>query len=166
MATGAAEIGIAFTFSDQPGVRLLSEKSAPFGVIVRPDHPLAGRTSVTIDDIIAYRLVRTIDARGGNSIIDQAINTLVTPLSTHIFTNTLFLAKQMILGGHGIGLYTKIGFYDDIEAGHLRFVPLLQEMLVNIRVGIFVSTSSSIDPAKRLMCGALAQEMARMRLDS
>ncbi|KGJ12128.1 LysR family transcriptional regulator (plasmid) [Paracoccus versutus] len=166
VAGGAAEIGIAFTFSDHPGVRLLSEKSAPFGVIVRPDHPLAGRTSVTIDDIAAYRLVRTIDARGGNSIIDQAITTLVTPLSTHIFTNTLFLAKQMILGGHGIGLYTKIGFYDDVEDGQLRFVPLIQEMLANIRVGIFVSTSSPIDPAKHLMCNALAKEMASMRLDS
>lgn len=166
VASGTAEIGIAFTFSDHPGVRLLSEKSAPFGVIVRPDHPLAGRTSVTLDDIAAYRLVRTIDARGGNSIIDQAITTLVTPLSTHIFTNTLFLAKQMILGGHGIGLYTKIGFYDDIEDGRLRFVPLIQEMLANIRVGIFVSTSSPIDPAKHLMCNTLAREMASMRLDS
>ncbi|MFC3631300.1 LysR family transcriptional regulator [Paracoccus angustae] len=166
VAAATAEIGIAFTLSDHPGVRLLYEKSAPFGVILRPDHPLADRTSVTIDDIAAFRLVRTTDARGGNSIIDQAITTLVTPLSTHIFTNTQFLAKQMILGGHGIGLYTKIGFYDDIEAGRLRFVPLLQEMLVNMRVGIFVSISSSIDPAKRLMCGALAREMTRMRLDS
>ncbi|MBO9455787.1 LysR family transcriptional regulator [Paracoccus sp. R12_1] len=166
VASGTAEVGVAFTFSDQPGVRLLSEKSAPFGVILRPDHPLAGRTSVTIEDIATYRLVRTIDARGGNSIIDHAITTLVTPLSTHIFTNTLSLAKLMILSGHGIGLYTKIGFYDDIESGQLRFIPLIQEMLANIRVGIFVSATSSIDPAKRLMCDALAREMAGMRLDS
>ncbi|WP_207102935.1 hypothetical protein [Paracoccus shandongensis] len=85
---------------------------------------------------------------------------------THVFTNRLFLAKQMILGGHGIGLYTRIGFYDDIADGRLRFVPLLQEMLANIRVGIFVLAWDPIDPAKHLMCGALAREMASMRLDS
>lgn len=166
VADGASEIGVAFTYSDHPGIRVLSEKSTPFGVLVRPDHPLAGRPGVTVDDIAQYRLVRTTDARGGKSIIDQAIATLVTPLSTHIFTNTLFLAKEMILSNHGIGLYTKIGFYDEVERGELEFLPLIQDVLANIRIGIFVSSGSAIDPAKRLMCDTLAREMIRMRLDS
>lgn len=166
VAEGGAEIGIAFTFSEHPDIRVLSEKSAPFGVLVRSDHPLAGRASVTVEDVAHYRLVRTIDARGGKSIIDQAIATLVTPLSTHIFTNTLFLAKAMILANRGIGLYTKIGFYDEVERGELEFVPLIHETLANIRIGIFVSSTSAIDPAKRLMCDMLAREMSRMRLDS
>ena len=72
----------------------------------------------------------------------------------------------MIPGGHGIELYTRIGFYDDIADGRLRFVPLLKEMLANIRVGIFVLASGPIDPAKHFMCGALAREMASMCLDS
>lgn len=166
VAGGAAEIGIAFTSSQHPDIRALSEKSAPFGVLVTPGHPLAGRSSVTVDDISQYRLVRTLDARGGKSIIDQAIATVVTPLSTHFFTNTLFLAKEMILANQGIGLYTKIGFYDEVERGDLEFVPLIHETLANIRVGIFVSANSAVDPAKRLMCDILAKEMSRMRLDS
>lgn len=166
VADGQADIGVAFTLSDHPGVRVLSEKSAPFGVLMRPDHPLAGRSGVTVEDISHYRLVRTIDARGGKSFIDQAIATLVSPLSTHIFTNTLFLAKQMILANQGIGLYTKIGFYDEVEAGDLEFVPLVQDKLANIRIGIVVSGAVAIDPAKRLMCDTLARDMTRMRLDS
>ncbi|SER84783.1 DNA-binding transcriptional regulator, LysR family [Tranquillimonas rosea] len=166
VAEGEADIGIAFSFSTHPDVRILSEKSAPFGIILRPDHPLAGRASVTVDDIAAYRLVRTIDARGRNSIIDQAINTLASPLSTHVFTNTLHLAKEMILANQGIGLYTKIGFYDETERGALQFVPLLQETLNNVRVATMVSSSSAVDPAKRLMCDAIGREMSRMRLDS
>ena len=166
VAEGVAEIGIAFSFSEHPDIRAMSEKSAPFGVLVRPGHPLAGRASVTVDDISHYRLIRTIDARGGRSIIDQAIATVVTPLSTHIFTNTLFLAKEMILANRGIGIYTKIGFYDEVERGDLEFVPLIHETLANIRVGIFVSANSPVDTAKRLMCDILAKEMSRMRLDS
>lgn len=166
VAAGEAEIGIAFTFTPHPDVRVLSEKSAPFGALVRTDHPLAGRTSITVKDLAGYRLVRTIDARGRNSIIDQAMSSLATPLSTHVFTNTLFLAKQMILANHGIGLYTKIGFYDEVERGQLNFVPLIQETLSNIRVGVMVSASMAIDPAKRLMCDIISREMGNMRLDS
>lgn len=166
VASSEAEIGIAFTFMPHPDVRILSEKSAPFGAVVRPDHPLAGRASVTVDDLAGYRLVRTIDARGRKSIIDQAMSTLVTPLSTHIFTNTLFLAKDMILSNHGIGLYTKIGFYDEVQRGDLAFIPLIEETLGNIRIGVMVSASMAIGPAKRLMCDILSREMGGMRLDS
>ncbi|SFQ05576.1 LysR family transcriptional regulator [Tranquillimonas alkanivorans] len=166
ITSGEADIGIAFTFTTHPDVRMLSEKSAPFGIILPPDHPLANRASVTVDDIATYRLVRTIDARGRNSIIDQAINSLASPLSTHIFTNTLVLAKEMILAGQGIGLYTKIGFYEEVERGDLRFVPLIQETLNNVRIGVMVSANAVIDPAKRLMCDAVGREMSRMRLDS
>ncbi|MDX1742046.1 MAG: LysR family transcriptional regulator [Ruegeria sp.] len=166
VATGAAEIGIAFTFAPHPDVRVISEKSTPFGAVVRPDHPLAGRASVTVEDLAGYRLVRTNDARGRNSIVDQAMSSLVTPLSTHIFTNTQFLAKDMILSNHGIGLYTKIGFYDEVERGDLAFIPLIEETLSNIRIGVMVSASMAIDPAKRLMCDILGRELNSMRLDS
>ena len=166
VASGDAEIGVAFAFTPHPDVRILSEKSAPFGAIVRPEHPLADRGGLMVDDLAAYRLVRTIDARGGNSIIDRAVSSIVSPLSTHIFTNTLFLAKDMILANQGIGLYTKIGFYDEVERGELRFVPLVQDALANVRVGVMVSASAPIDPAKKTMCDALAREMRGMRLDS
>lgn len=170
VTAGEADIGITFTFTftftPHPDVRVLSEQSAPFGIILPPDHPLANRASVTVEDIASYRLVRTIDARGRNSIIDQAINSLASPLSTHIFTNTLFLAKEMILANRGLGLYTKIGFYEDVERGDLRFVPLIQETLNNVRIGVMVSTSAAVDPAKKLMCEAIGREMSLMRLHS
>lgn len=165
VASGDADVGISFNFETHPDVRILSEKSAPFGIIIRPDHPLAERTSIVIDDLVGYRMVRTIDARGRNSIIDQAIASLALPLSTHIFTNMLVLAKQMILDNLGIGLYTKIGFYDEIERDQLRFIPLVQETLTNVRIGVFVSASQGIDPAKRLLCRAIERAMAPMRLD-
>ncbi|MHA3980154.1 LysR family transcriptional regulator [Halovulum sp. GXIMD14794] len=166
VAKGDADIGVAFTFDGHPDVRVLSEKSAPFGVIMPPDHPLAGRKGLTIEDIAGYKLVRTIDARGRNSIIDQAMSSLAADLSVHIFTNTLFLAKEMILANQGIGLYTKIGFYDEVEAGELRFVPLVQEMLNNSRIGVMVSSATALDPAKKLMCDAIGKEMQQLRLDS
>ncbi|SEP20804.1 DNA-binding transcriptional regulator, LysR family [Salinihabitans flavidus] len=166
VAMGDADIGIAFTFTSHPDVRILSEKSAPFGALVRPDHPLSGWPSVTVEDLAGYRLIRTIDARGRNSIIDQAMSTLVTPLSTYVFTNTLFLAKEMILSNHGIGLYTKIGFYDEVQRGELSFIPLIQATLGNVRVGVMASASAAIGPAKRLMCDIISREMGSMRLDS
>ncbi|MFV2054364.1 LysR family transcriptional regulator [Aliiroseovarius sp. YM-037] len=166
VANGETDVGITFMIDMHPDVRVMSEKSAPFGVIVRRDHPLAERNSVTIDDISTYRLVRTIDARGRNSIIDQVVSTLASPLSTHIFTNTLFIAKQMILDNQGIGLYTKIGFFKEIEADELKFIPLIQEGLNDMRIAMLVSATTGIDPAKRHLCDVVGRSIRLMRLDS
>ncbi len=166
VASGETDVGISFLFEMHPDVRVVTEKFAPFGIIVRPDHPLAERTNVTIDDIAGYRLVRTIDARGRNSIIDQLVSSVASALSTHIFSNALFIAKQMILDGRGIGIYTKIGFMDEIARGELKFVPLMQEGLNDIRIGTLVSASSGIDPVKRHLCDVLGRLIGGMRLDT
>nr|WP_255561810.1 LysR family transcriptional regulator [Pseudohoeflea sp. DP4N28-3] len=166
VASGETDVGITFLFELHPGVRVVSEKSAPFGVILRPDHPLAERTNVTVEDIGNYRLVRTIDARGRNSIIDQHVSSLASPLSTHIFTNTLVVAKQMILEGQGVGLYTKIGFLKEVEQRQLKFIPLIQEGLANTRIGILVSATSGIGPVKRHICDVISRAIRNVRLDS
>lgn len=166
VAAGDTDVAVSFLFDLPPEVRVVTEKFAPFGIIVRPDHPLAERTNVGIADIAGYRLVRTIDARGRNSIIDQLVATVATALSTHIYSNSLYIAKQMILGGQGIGIYTKIGFLEDIAAGRLKYVPLMQEGLNEIRIGILVSANSGIDPAKRHLCDVLGRLIGGMRLDT
>ncbi len=43
-------------------------------------------------------------------------------------------AKQMILNGNGIGLYTKTGLLDEVRAGSLKFIPLMDKLLSDVRV--------------------------------
>ncbi len=150
VASGKIDIGINFTNDLYPGVRVVAEKAAPFGIIMRPDHPLAERNAVNVDDIKGYPLVRTLGARGRNSILDQEIEALTVSLSTHIFTNALTVAKQAILANQVIGIYTKIGFLEEIEEGELKFVPLSIKSLSEYKIGIIISASLSIDPVKRL----------------
>lgn len=166
VARGATNVGIGFTHDIHPNVRVVSETAAPIGIILRPDHPLAERASVTIEDIVGFRLVRTIDARGRNSLVDQVISTLASPLTTHVFTDNLFIAKQMILAGTGIGLYTKIGFIDEVEQGLLKFIPLMEKPLSDVRIGILISATASIDPAKRLICDIVERSLKPIQLVS
>ena len=87
-------------------------------------------------------------------------------LSTNCFTDTLHVAKQMILAGRGLGLYTKIGFYEDIQQGTLCFVPLMHDVLLNLRIGVVMSASSGISPPERLLGNEIRRALAQLRLDS
>ncbi len=166
VAAGETDIGISFTNGIHPDVRVLSEKAAPFGLIMRPDHPLAERASVTVEDVVGYPLVRTIDARAGNSILDQEMATLAIPLSTHIYTNALIIAKQAILANQVMGIYTKIGFLGEIERGELKFVKLSHRTLSEYKIGLIVSAATNIDPVKHLFFGVVEQLFQNLSFDS
>jgi DNA-binding transcriptional LysR family regulator len=155
VASGEIDIGINFTNDLYPGVRVVAEKAAPFGIIMRPDHPLAERSSVNVEDVKGYPLVRTLNAKDRNSILVEEVEAFAMPLSTHIFTNALTVAKQAILANQVIGVYTKIGFMEEIEKGELKFVPLAIKSLSEYKIGLIISSSTSIDPVKRLFIASV-----------
>lgn len=166
VASGEVDIGISFTNMIHPDVRTILEKSAPFGIVMRPDHPLAGKATIEIEDLSGYPLVRTIDARGRNSILDQEMDSATVNLSTHIFTNALTIAKQAILSNQVIGVYTKIGFLKEIDEGELVFVPIAMESLSKYKIGLAIAASSSIDPVKHLFLTSVESEFRTLKFES
>lgn len=163
---GDIDIGISFVNDIHPDVRVFSEKATPFGLIMRADHPLAERGSVTVDDIGGYQLVRTIDARAGHSLLDQEMTSLSVHLSTHIFTNALVIAKQAILTNQVVGIYTKMGFMREIERGELKFVKLAHKALSEYKVGVIVSATTAIDPVKHLFLGVVERQFRKLNFDT
>lgn len=150
VGTGTADVGFNFANVNHSNIRTVLEKPTPFGVVMRPDHPLAARTKIEIEDLRGYPLVRTIDARGRNSILDREMDSATDALNTHIFSNAMMISKQAIHANSAIGIYTKIGFLTEVEAGDLVFVPLAMRNLNEYRVGVVVSSLAGIDPVKRL----------------
>lgn len=166
VGSGSVDMGFSFTNELHPDVRVLGEKSAPIGAIMRPDHPLAERTILYIQEFADYPLIRSIDARGKRSIIDETIEGATSNLNAHLFTNSLPLAKHMILAGQGIGLYTKMGFRVEVTSGQLKFVPLDNEFLNRLKVGILVSSKRTQSPIKHLLATELSKMLKSMQLDS
>ncbi len=166
VANENADIGLSFWEDGHPEVRTLAEKAAPIGVIMLPNHPLAERNRLSISDLKGFHLIRSIDARGGHSILDQVISDITTSLSTRMFTNSLPLAKHLILEGSGIGLYTKFGFLDEIESGELRFIPMEVAHLKQLKIGVIVSAKVNFASIKHAVCNEIAKTFRSIRLDS
>ncbi|MCM2395724.1 LysR family transcriptional regulator [Rhizobium sp. S95] len=162
VASAEADIGISFTKMVHPNVRVVTEKPAPLGVLMAVDHPLAERASVSIDDLSAYPLVRTLDARGRNSLIDQDIASVASPLRTQLYSNTLAIARQAILSSQMIGIYTKIGFQGEIEQGRLKFASIRDTPLGDYRIGLLVSALSNIDLLKGLFLGVVERVLRQL----
>ena len=168
LALSEGEVDVGFTFSNEPrpDIRVVGEKSAPIGAIMLPDHPLAERTSLEFRDLADCNLIRSIDARGQKSLVDETIAGATAHLTTFMFTNSLPVAKDLIMGGQGVGLYTKLGFRSDVMSGKLCFVPLRNEYLEGLKIGILISSRRTLTPMKHLLATEFRKALRLMRLDS
>tara|TARA_B110000090_G_C13374316_1_gene443314 strand:+ start:1152 stop:2108 length:957 start_codon:yes stop_codon:yes gene_type:complete len=166
IADGDAGIGISFCNDLHPGVRIHTEKSTPIGAILNTNHPLAERPSLEFSDLAPFQLVRSYDALERKSLVNEAVANLDMPQTTAFFTNSLPLARSMISRGHGIGLYSKIGFLDQIEAGKLRYISILSSFLNELKMGILIPSRSNQSPVEDLLCRALSKSLRSLRLDS
>jgi len=166
VANGDVNIGITFSNDLLPGVRIHSEKSTPIGAILRPDHPMAERDALDIDDLEAFQVVRSFDGRAKHSLFTDAMSDADTKLPRQLITNSLPLARALILRKHGIGIYSKIGFLEEIEQGLLRYITILSPVLKDLKMSILISSRSNPSPATHLMCRSLSRSLKALRLDS
>ncbi|WP_420333662.1 LysR family transcriptional regulator [Roseibium sp.] len=166
VAEGDAGIGISFCNDLHPGVRVRTEKSAPIGAILTENHPLAERDALDIEDLTPFPLIRSYDALAERSLVNLALADNKIPLKTACFTNSLPLARSMIMSGRGIGLYSKIGFLEEIEAGKLRYISLKSSFLKDLRIGLLIPSRSNQTPVENSLCRILSKSLRQLRLDS
>lgn len=166
VAEGRADIGVTFTNDLRAGVRPYTEKAAPIGAIMRPDHPLAGRDRLQIDDFGPYHLVRSYDGQTERSLWNEAAAAAGVSVHTHTITNSLPLARSLIRRVHCVGIYTKIGFLEEIEDGQLHYIPIQSQSLSDLRIGIVISARTALSQPSNLLCRSLARALRSLRLDS
>ncbi len=166
VAEGTADIGLSFSNDLHPDVRCQAEKSTPIGAIMANDHPLAERDLIEVGDLGPYQLIRSYDSQSHRSFVNEAVASLGVQLSTQLATNSLPLAKAMILNGRGVGVYSKIGFVDEIEVGQLRYVALNSPLLRELRIGVLISARTGLLPVQHLLARALSKSLRSLRLDS
>jgi DNA-binding transcriptional LysR family regulator len=166
VADGVVNIGISFCNQLLPGVRIHSEKATPIGAILRTDHPMAERDALNLKDLAAFQIVRSLDNRGQHDLIKEAISNAQCELPLQLITNSLPLARNLVLNNQGVGLYSKIGFLEEVEQGLLQYITILSPALKNRKMGILTSSRSHPNPATNLMCRALSKALKAMKLDS
>lgn len=166
VAEGDVSIGISFCGDLLPGVRTHSEKATPIGAILPADHPLAERDALELQDLAPFQIIRSFDKNERRSMLGEAIQQVNVDLPRQLVTNSLPLARSLILRNHGIGIYSKIGFLDEIETGTLRYIKVLSSVLTNLSMGVMISSRHNPSPATHLMLRSISKALRAMKLDS
>ncbi len=131
---GTADLGLTFSPVCRRGITVLKRIDCPMCAVMRPDHELASRASVSLEECGTHRLiyqdpVDTMELVVGNEM--EAFRRVHKPAAV---SNTRAMVKRLLLQGAGIAFSTKLEFSEALADGSLIAVPLEGKRMSELRL--------------------------------
>ena len=118
VAKGSADLGLTFHFRSplRKGIAILGQIQCPMHVVMTPDHELATRSSVTLEECGGYPLIYQEDSGSMGVFFGQEMQNFKELHQPVSISNNLGLMKQLLIGGKGIAFYTRLGFVEELAS--------------------------------------------------
>ena len=165
IAQGNADLGLTFHSPLHRGVRVLGEVPCAMHAIMTPDHELADRSSVTLEECGAHPLIFQENSSSMGAFFGDEMESFKRAHQPVLTSNTLALMKRLLLRRAGIAFYTRLGFVEEIADGRLAAVPLKDDRLTALRLSLIVSSERTPTVAVTAMTEHLRAALARFAAD-
>ena len=158
---GNAELGLTFSPALSRGIVVLNDAPCPMCAMMTPDHALANRTSVSLDECGAHPLLYQDNAGSMQLFFGEEMEAFKNAHKPVAISNTLAVLKRLLLRGVGIAFYTRLGFAEELASGRLVAVPLEGEPLSSLRLCLIAPSERKPTVAAHAMAEHLQQALAR-----
>lgn len=160
VAEDRCDIGIAFEPDTNTGVEIVADLAQPVLAVVEPVHPLAKRTSLTLEDFRDLPVGLPDASFGIRHIVDIAMAACDYKLRIKLETNSIDMVRQFALHGMGVGFLPMFAFEREAWADTLIGVPVDHPLFASSTTQI--CRNASIEPtwAARAMIKALTDPSA------
>jgi DNA-binding transcriptional LysR family regulator len=159
----AGDIDMGFTFVGQipRAVRYMAEISAPIGVVMRADHPLANKLAVDFDEVSRYPIVTQSGPLPKGADADAAFATFKSQLKPKLQSNSIQMLKLAVMLNIGVSLFTRLGFLHEIEKGDIAWRPLNSAGINTLRIGLVVPSQRDLSPPAEQFARRLVDDLHR-----
>ena len=161
VAQGNADLGLTFSPARRRGISLLADVPSPMCAIMPPDHELAARKSVTLDECGDCRLMYQDHSASMQPFFGNEMEAFKSAHKPVAISNTLAVLKRLLLRGVGIAFYTRLGFAEELAGGRLVAVPLEGERLSTLRLCLIAPSDRLPTVAAGAMAKHLRQALAQ-----
>lgn len=167
VSRGEADIGFGFYDTGRAGASVVERIRTPLQVLMHPEHPLARKSKVTLDQCEGHSLIYQYHSTAVDSILGEDVQGFRERTSPVVTSNTLALTKSFILTGMGIALFTAVGFLDEITEGRIVAVPVDDACLSSLEIALVVPKNRVSTVAATTLTSHLKMELRQFsqRLD-
>ncbi|MBM1143871.1 LysR family transcriptional regulator [Alcanivorax sp. ZXX171] len=161
VASGAADLGLAFALPRTAELRQLTLARFRLGAVMPPEHPLASRQEVSVATCMAYPLVLAKQDLSVHHLMRPAMERAGADTRGVVRSGSVELSKELARRGIGIAFQTRIGLEADLARGSLVHLPLNDAGPVYSDLGIYARAGRALPVAVDAFARLLGEEMAR-----
>lgn len=124
LSTGAVDVALTEWWDERPGFEATPWRDEPLVVIVGPDHRLAGRTSVRVDDLADETLFGGEPASGTGTLLTRTLGADAARLPTPVNLGSTAAVKAAVQAGLGVSLVLAAAAEPEATTGRLHTLTL------------------------------------------
>ncbi|CAB3935063.1 LysR family transcriptional regulator [Achromobacter insolitus] len=124
---GSIDVGLAFSLNAGSGIDVRYEIVSPVRAIMVPGHPLAGRGSVSLEDLRQYPIALTDSGTTVRLLFDSsAAGSDGPPFDVAYSSNSSSVIRAVVEAGHAVTLAGEITLAEPLRSGALVALALQQ----------------------------------------
>lgn len=159
-----ADVGFGFLARPMPGIEMTVRRDVHIGVLMPPDHALAGAQALTLADCFLHPVAigrRELSIREAiQPILDQMPNRRPPLLEV----GSIRMLVELAAIGHHVAVTTPIGAEREIAEGRIIFKPLTDAALPTNRFGLMVRASADLHFAPAVFYDLAREHFAMLEL--
>lgn len=156
------DVGLILDPQGQAGLSVLAFAELEVGIVMRPDHPLAGAKALSLGELSLERHI----VPGAPLIVHERVALLYrhhdfVPENT-ISCNDIRLIKSLVLRGSGVTLLSLLDVLDEVQCGQLAFVPLRSTLLRPLTLALCTAPSRQLSRPAQMAIQTLSAVIESM----
>jgi DNA-binding transcriptional LysR family regulator len=156
---GEAQLGLGFDFPRDPGLRVLASGVGRLGAVMAPDHPLASRGLLGLNDCLDYPLIFADESMAIRPYLDEAFSAAMIQVEPSLETNSIEVMRHSAMLEQAITFLTPFDIEWEKGAGRLVYVPV-RELRGRLQTLLLIGRDKGVDSLTSLLSEKLKAAMA------
>lgn len=156
---GDVDIGIAFALPRHTELRQVALARFRLGAIMASDHPLAGRSKVSLSACFDYPVIMPMGALSIGQLLAPAMTRLSRNVQPIIRSSSVDLMHELAERNIGIAFQTRVGIERHILEGRLVHVPIDAGGPIWSDLGVYVRSGRALPATLDLTLHIIADEL-------
>ncbi|MCD4863837.1 LysR family transcriptional regulator [Pseudomonas sp. PLB05] len=158
---GDADLGLTFSLRPEPDISVDATLSGAIEAVVAPEHPLAGRTALTLADLQPFPLALPMPDTTVRQLFDICCGVQGLSFEPVLVSNNMQALYRFAALGGGVALSSELSLRSRLREGQLVALPLLDEGLAARRIELQSMAGRELPPAVNAFRQALIGALGR-----
>lgn len=159
VANGDVDVAIAFVRQRSDQIRQLAAGRFRLGAIVPPDHPLAGRKSLTLAECAQHPLVLPSPELSLHDDLRSLMDDQMAARNVVLQTGSFELLRGLAMRGIALAFANRFGIERELDQGLLRHIPI--KGVAPYVLGAYIRAERTPPPALDALIRIVAEELLK-----